>query len=130
MVRSPLIWLGEPDPVASIDMSQAEDPELAELREWVILWLDEFKLDEPYTSASFVAAASVEPAGFNTNPIKGFLLRIAGAKDGGISTKRLGEWLYRNCGRVVRVSDGHRYWLIKGRDSHTHIATFRLSRVT
>ena len=32
MVRSPLVWLGEPDPVASVDKTQAEDPELAELR--------------------------------------------------------------------------------------------------
>jgi hypothetical protein len=130
MVRSPLIWLGEPDPVASVDLSQAEDPELADLREWVILWLDEgFKLNEPYTSASFVAAASVAPPGFNQNPLKEFLLRVAGEKGGGISTKRLGEWVQRNCGRVVRTSDGHRYWLIKRRDSVRNTATFTLSQV-
>jgi putative DNA primase/helicase len=29
MVRSPLVWLGEPDPIASIDATQAEDPELS-----------------------------------------------------------------------------------------------------
>jgi Bifunctional DNA primase/polymerase, N-terminal len=131
MVRGPLVWLGEPDPVASVDLSQAEDPELADLREWVILWLDEgFKLDTPYTSASFVAAASVAPAGFNSNPLKEFLLRVAGDKNGGISTKRLGEWLQRNCGRVVRAPDGHRYWLVRGRDSARNIATFTLSEVT
>jgi hypothetical protein len=128
MVRSPLIWLGEPDPVASIDMSQAEDPELVDRREWVALWLVEFKLDTPYTSASFVEAASVEPAGFNTNPIKEFLLRIAGDKDGGISTKRLGEWLRRMSGRVVKADDGCNYWMIR-EQARASRAAFRLLEV-
>jgi hypothetical protein len=133
MVRSPLVWLGEPDPVASVDVTQADDPELAELREWFVLWLAEFRLDELYASASFVEAARAVPVGFNPNPLKEFLLRVAGDKSGNISAKRLGEWLHRNCGRVVRVvhRDGSvgRYWMIKGRDSHTNAATFRLSEV-
>ena len=103
MVRSPLVWLGEPDPVASVDKTQADDPELAELREWFILWLAEFRLDEPYASASFAEAARAAPVGFNPNQFKEFLLRIASDKSGDISTRRLGEWLHRNCGRVVRV---------------------------
>jgi hypothetical protein len=133
MVRAPLIWLGEPDPVASVDTTQADDPELAELREWFLLWLTEFRLDEPYASASFVEAAHAAPVGFNPNPFKEFLLRVASDKSGNISTKRLGEWLHRNCGRVVRVVHRNgsvgRYWMIKGRDPHTHLATFQLSEV-
>jgi Bifunctional DNA primase/polymerase, N-terminal len=65
MVRSPLVWLGEPDPIASVDTSQAEDPELADIRELFDLWLDELKLDTPYTSASIIEAACVAPPGFN-----------------------------------------------------------------
>jgi hypothetical protein len=129
MVRSPLVWLGEPDPVGSIDATQAEDPELAELREWVVLWLAEFKLDEPYSSADFVEAASVAPTGFNSNPLKEFLLRVAVDKGGNISAKRLGEWLRRNSGRVVRVEDGRRFWMIRGHNKSTSTATFGLSEV-
>jgi bifunctional DNA primase/polymerase-like protein len=133
MVRSPLIWLGEPDPVASVDTTQADDPELAELREWFILWLAEFRLDEPYASASFVEAARAAPVGFNPNLFKEFLLRVASDKNGEISTRRLGDWLHRNCGRVVRIvhRDGSigRYWMIKGRDAYTNTATFQLSEV-
>jgi putative DNA primase/helicase len=128
MVRSPLIWLGEPDPVASVDTSQAEDSDLAELREWFVLWLAEFKLDEPYTAARFVEAANAVPIGYNTNPLKEFLLRVAVDKNGALSTKRLGEWLSRNCGRVVRI-DGRRYWMIKKRDN-SNTTVFRLSEVT
>jgi len=129
MVRSPLIWLGEPDPVASIDTTQAEDPELAEVRELGEWWRGELKLDEDYLSARLVEIANEAPLGFNTNPLKDLLLRIPGDKDGDISVKRLGEWLRRNSGRVVRLSDGHRYWLIR-RPTRTGRAAFRLSKVT
>jgi hypothetical protein len=129
MVRSPLVWLGEPDPVASIDTTQAEDPDLADLRGLCEWWLCELKLNEDYRSARLVEIAHEVPQGFNTNPLKDLLLRIAGDKDGDISTKRLGEWLRRNSGRVVRLSDGHRYWLIRGHDRYTNSAAFQLSKV-
>ena len=128
MVRSPLVWLGEPDPVASLDTTQAEDPELADLRELCDLWRDDLKLDELYTSASILEAWSVASAGFNSNPHKQFLLRVAGDKDGNISAKKLGEWLHRNCGRVVRAADYRRYWLVKGQ-ARAGRAAFRLSEV-
>ena len=128
MVRSPLIWLGEPDPVASVDTTQAEDSELADLREVVEQWRDELKLDERYASASIVEAASVAPAGFNPPVFKQLLMRIAGDKDGNISAKRLGEWLRRNSGRVVRANDGCRYWIIR-EQGRAGRAAFRLSEV-
>ena len=106
-----------------------EDPELADLRGLGMWWLDELKLDEDYASARLVEIGNEAPVGFNTNPLRDILLRIAGDKDGKISTKRLGEWLSRNCGRVVQIAS-RRYWLVKGRDLHTHAALFRLSEVT
>src|SRR5262249_13515329 len=130
MLRRPLGWLGEPDPVASIDKTQAEDPELADLRGLCEWWFGELRLDDHYRVARLVEIANEAPPGFNTNPLKDLLLRIAGDKDGDISAKRLGEWLRRNSGRVVRLSDGHRYWLIQGRDAHAHVATYQLSRLT
>jgi hypothetical protein len=124
-----LLWLGEPDPVASVDKTQAEDPELAEVRELCEWWRSELRLDEDYLSARLVEIAHEVPVGFNTNPLKDLLPRIAGDKDGDVSAKRLGEWLRRNSGRVVRLSDGHRYWLIR-KQNRTGRAAFRLSRVT
>jgi hypothetical protein len=128
MVRSPLIWLGEPDPVASVDTTQAEDPELADIRELFEWWRDELRLDEDYLSARLVEIANEAPAGFNSNPFKDLLLRVGGDKDGDISAKRLGEWLRRNSGRVVRVFDGRRYWLIR-KQAPAGRAAFRLSEV-
>jgi hypothetical protein len=128
MVRSPLVWLGEPDPVASVDTTQAEDPELADLRELCEWWLGELKLDEGYLSARLVEIAHEAPHGFNPNPLKDLLLRIASDKDGNISPKRLGEWLRHNSGRVVRLSNGHRYWLIR-KQAAAGRAAFSLSEV-
>jgi hypothetical protein len=129
MVRSPLVWLGESDPVASVDATQAEDPELADLRELCEWWRSELRLDEDYLSARLVEIAHEAPQGFNANPLKDLFLRIAGDKGGDISVKRLGEWLRRNSGRVVRLFDGHRYWLIR-KQARTARAAFRLSEVT
>jgi hypothetical protein len=129
MVRSPLIWLGEPDPVASVDTSQAEDPELADLRELHEWWRNTLKLEpERYLSARIVEIGNECPAGFNLNPLKDLLLRIAGDKNGEVSAKRLGEWLHRNSGRVVRLSDGRRYRLLRKQASAGR-AAFCLSEV-
>ena len=38
MVRSPLVWLGEPDPIASMDAAREEDEELSSIREYFDLW--------------------------------------------------------------------------------------------
>ena len=114
--------------MASVDATQAEDSELAELRELGEWWRGELRLDEDYLSARLVEIAHEAPKGFNTNPLKDLLLRIAGDKDGNISTKRLGEWLRRNTGRVVRLSDGRRYWLIR-EQARASRAAFRLSEI-
>src|SRR6516162_10098214 len=44
MVRSPLVWLGELDPVISMDGLRDEDIELANIREFFGLWM-EYGLD-------------------------------------------------------------------------------------
>jgi hypothetical protein len=130
MVRSPLIWLGEPDPVASIDTTQAEDSELADIRELFNLCVAEFKPDTIYGTATFIEAASAAPTGFNPNPFKELLLRVAGDKDGNISAKRLGEWLRRSSGRVVRIADRRKFWLVREPHVYCGRARYRLKEVT
>jgi hypothetical protein len=130
MVRNPLVWLGEPDPVASIDKTQAEDIELINLRGLFNLCVDEFRSDTIYGTATFIDAASAAPVGFNSNPFRELLLRIAGDKDGNISAKRLGEWLHRNSGRVVRIDDGRRFRLVRKPHLRDGRAQFHLEEVT
>jgi hypothetical protein len=102
MVRSPLIWLGQPDPVGSMDTARGEDPELANIRELFALWPEYFSLDEPYTTAQIIEMACEAPTlgDFNPQPFKALLLRVAGDK-GSVSPIRLGWWLRKISGRVV-----------------------------
>jgi len=130
MVRAPLVWLGEPDPVASIDKTQAEDVELANLRGLFNLCVGEFRSDTIYGTVTLIEAATAAPVGFNPNPFKDLLLRIAADKDGDISAKRLGEWLRRNSGRVVRIDDGRRFRLVREPHLRDGRAQYRLEEVT
>src|SRR5262249_20070974 len=121
MVRSPLVWLGEPDPVASIRTNRSEDSEISDIAELFELWLDfELALDPPYPTSRIIELACRSPIGFNEPAFERFLVRVAGDRSGGVSAKRLGEWLRRISGRVVRV-EGHlagKYRLIRGQDAH------------
>lgn len=108
MVRSPLVWLGEPDPVGSMDAARNEDPELSDIREFFDLWLAyELDLDLPYTTSRIieVACAAQAPNDYNPRFFEHFLLRVAVGKDGKLSAQRLGMWLRKISGRVVA---GHR----------------------
>jgi putative DNA primase/helicase len=131
VVRSPLVWLGMPDPVVSMETARAEDPVLAEMREFFDLWIDyDLGLDTTYITNRIIELACAPPSGFNRPVFEEFLLRIAAGRDGKISSKRLGEWLRRISGRVVmRAADGCRYRLVTGRVNAAR-ATFQLSKVT
>lgn len=123
MVRSPLVWLGEPDPRLAMDEVREEDQELANIREFFELWLacDDLDFATDYTTAQIVEAACCPPASndYAQQSFKHLLLRVAGAKDarGTVSPDRLGWWLRRISGRVVDLVDAdgktHRYRLIK-----------------
>jgi hypothetical protein len=131
MVRAPLVWLGEPDPVVTIRTNRIEDSELSEISELFELWLDfELDLDTPYTTSRLIEIACRPPVGFNEPAFERFLVRMAGDKNGGVSAKRLGEWLRRISGRVVLL-EGHlagKYRLVRGQDID-HRARFHLSKL-
>jgi len=80
MVRSPLIWLGEPDPVLSMEGLRNEDVELANIREFFGLWLEYgLDLDVPYLTATIIEEAIAAPPANYWRPreFKPFLLRSA-----------------------------------------------------
>ena len=101
MVRGPLIWLGEPDPVISMQGIRDEDAELSNIREFFGLWLEYgLGLDTPYLTASIIEEACAAPPANYWGPraFKPFLLRVAAAKGDAnkISTERLGHWRARS----------------------------------
>jgi putative DNA primase/helicase len=128
MVRSPLVWLGEPDPTTSLEAIRAEDPDLANLHEFIELWIgSDLKINnEAYHTARIAEVACEQPAGFNRPVFKELLQQIAADKNGEVSNRRLGEWLRRMSGRIViGRADGHKYQLVR-EQGRSGFARFRL----
>jgi putative DNA primase/helicase len=97
MVREPLIWLGEADPVESMDHGWDEDPEIKDIREFFDSGL--MALRTPYYTEQLVELAT----GRN-DEVEDLLKRVAG-ESGQIDPHKLGLWLRRIEGRHV---DGKR----------------------
>jgi hypothetical protein len=138
LARSPLIWLGEPDPVTCMDASRDEDEELSDIREFFALWLDHgLGLDTPYLTATIIEEACVAPPPnyYGPQPFKQFLLRVAavGGSPNAVSPERLGRWLRSISGRIVSLVDAQgtprRYRLTSKRQAKAARAHFSLEEV-
>jgi hypothetical protein len=125
MVRSPLVWLGEPDPILSMEAIRAEDPELTNIRELFDLWPTYLRMDMAYTTARIIKIACEQnPNVHGTLWLKELLLRIAPkkGKESEISAERLGKWLGRIHGRIVK-----RRRLVKGQAGN--VVSFQLVEI-
>jgi hypothetical protein len=138
LVRSPLIWLDEPDPIISMEGIRDEDVVLNSIREFFGLWLDyDLGLDTPYLTTSIIEeACTVPPNYWGPMSFKQFLLRVAASKadPGTISVERLGHWLRKINGRIVRLVDAqgaqHKYRLVQAQSTRTGHARFQLEKVS
>jgi hypothetical protein len=138
MVRSPLVWLNEPDPIISMEGIRDEDAVLNSIREFVSLWLDYgLDLGTPYLTVNIIEeACTVPPNYWGPMAFKQFLLRVAVSKadPNTISTDRLGHWLRKISGRIVRVTDAQgaqrKYRLVRVQDDRIGRAQFQLEEVS
>ena len=138
MVRSPLIWLDEPDPIISMEGIRDEDVVLNSMREFISLWLDYgLDLDMPRLTASIIEEACVAPPNYwGPMSFKQFLLRVAASKGdpNAVSAERLGHWLRKISGRIVRLVDAQgtqrRYRLVRVGDDRIGRARFQLEEVS
>jgi hypothetical protein len=127
MVRSPLVWLNESDPITSVESIRQEDPELSNIREFFSLWLAyDLGLATPYTTSRIIEVACMASAPNNYSPpaLKQFLLRVAASRGNEwvVSAERLGHWLRKISGRIVAE---HR--LIQSYERN--VAAFQLKKV-
>ena len=119
LVRAPLIWLGEPDTIASIETIRAEDPERANLIEVISHWREHLGLHEAHTAHKVITKAcekreTYSGAGDFIRPeFRDVLLRVAGA-GGAVSSRSLGHWLSSVKGRPV----GDYKFLVKNDPKH------------
>jgi putative DNA primase/helicase len=97
VVREPLIWLGEKDPVASMEAARVADPQRAAAHGLVRHWEKCIGTGVAVTARAVIATAN--KAGFPK--LRAFLIEHAGTMKGDqIDPVRLGKWLHKEHGRV------------------------------
>jgi putative DNA primase/helicase len=124
-VRDCLVWLGEEDPVATIESARNEDPELLQFAAVIAQW--EIHLGRRRVAAKDVVEVALQREGFDENDkkfvnpeLRSALLAVAG-DDGRISTVRLGRWLGKHKNRVAGgrrivaagIIDGFAQWRLQ-----------------
>jgi len=116
MVRSPLIWLGEEDPVKSMDAAREEDPMRRAVNSLITIWRDNLMHDVGYTAATLIDRATDRTVErLPTSELHELLLQQAGTPRGDVDTRRLGNWLMSIRGRI---HDGYCIELVKESSSH------------
>lgn len=111
LVRNALIWLGEADPVESMEEVRAADPQLKLMRDMMTAWARVFNIDTAVAVRELIAGAlqeheskkDGEPIKVRTNPDLHEAIRaIAEGKEDW--NKAIGRWLLRNKDRVISIS--------------------------
>jgi hypothetical protein len=106
-VREALVWLGEADPVKTMEAIREEDPAAQKRHRLMELW--------PFTGETTVAAVIAHALERIKDKETGedelvhpdlhaAVMAVAVGKGGGISGERLGWWLRSNKGRVVSIT--------------------------
>jgi hypothetical protein len=124
-IRDALIWLGEPDPCATMEKIRTEDPRRRALASVLRHWRAVFGADEVTVQQLIGRATDLLPVNsqelqrreFAFPEFREALLEIAG-QGGVISGKRVGNWLRVVKGRIVdgmRIESGLRegYWRLR-----------------
>lgn len=107
VARAPLVWLGLPDPVASMEAARAEDPKLSAIRELFEHWHASLIESAAYSVNGIIQVACERtlsadggPSEFRAPEFRDLLLRQAGT-GGVVNSNSLGMWLKGIAGRPV-----------------------------
>jgi hypothetical protein len=111
-VRETLIWLGEVDPVDTMEGVRMQDPDRQTLEAVITQWKQHLDSSSYTTRALVDYASEGSPSPGNPHGIvyahsdfRAALLAAGADRSGRLSTNRLGRWLSRNKGKIA---DGHR----------------------
>jgi hypothetical protein len=92
MVRGPLIWLGERDPVDSKEEVRASDPQRAAIHE--LLWSGLLDLGEPYSAKRILELTAGD------QDMTDLLAMVVG-ENGKPTSLKVGQWLAKIVGHPV-----------------------------
>ena len=127
-IRGALIWLGQADPVATMEKVRASDPRLDELTAVMEHWDRAIVLGSQVTTNQLIKTANKKDTNnfggvsvYENEDLREFLFAVAGV-GGAVSAQRLGTWLKRQKGRIV---EGR---FIERMDESGGVAKWRLSQ--
>lgn len=107
LVRSALVWLGQPDPVETTNDAREDDPELIQLRDIVTQWDHIVGRGNSKSVKQIVEIANQrevsefgDPSEYRSPEFRDALLSVAGVR-GEIQNKKLGDWLRFIEGRIT-----------------------------
>lgn len=100
LVRDPLIWLGEADPVQALEESRATDPRLARIVQVMDAWEATFG-DAAKLVKEVVTEARATDGVVDINADLHEALLAVGSKNGRLVPEMVSWWLRKNAGRVV-----------------------------
>ena len=103
LVRDPLVWLGELDPISVVEDVRRDDPRLTQLTQMINAWDEVFGL-VPQTIHDVLVKATdtnYENGGF-AHPNFHDIISTIGTRDGKLSAERVAGWFRKNVGRMVR----------------------------
>jgi hypothetical protein len=131
LVRGALIWLGETDPVETVESIKVDEPEADALATIHEAWEAAIGLDEAITVRALIEKAEkgkeFTPLGDEPSPaarLSDALLTVASNGQGHISHVKLGYWLRANKNTMSRnlrivssgMRDGNRQWKLQKLD--------------
>jgi putative DNA primase/helicase len=111
-VRSALVWLGESDPVETMETARDEDPELEQFRAVITAWKDAVGFNEGLTAGELKSKAEATETTYDPdNPYKHesevknpdlhqALVEVAGGTRAQICPMALGRFLSRHNGKI------------------------------
>jgi hypothetical protein len=120
-VREPLIWLGEEDPVKSLEQARKDDPNRDILHRLVEQWIAHLGTERSYKVAEIIEKADERKSlnGYNTELVHpefhGVLIERASSRGNEIDARRLGSWLKSIKGRII---DRHRIVISEESERH------------
>ena len=121
LVRSALVWLGQPDPAAAVFSRMAEDPDREILGRMLLAWRAAFGSSPTAVRDALKYIDNFSASGANRAELTELFRDVAELK-GEVNRNRLGRWVARHQGRIVNglkfVRDtpagGSERWAVKG----------------
>jgi hypothetical protein len=106
LVRGSLLWLGEPDPAATMEELRRNDPRQLGLKTVMVEWVDQFKCDTRVNVSTMIERANrwEREIGFRFPAWRDALMQVAGVGSA-VNNRKLGTWLGKNKNRPMVFHD-------------------------